>query len=107
MRGTVEANSPGAVFSTKQREELHKIAQFQRSVNELPSKSKAEAVCANRLTIQRAIEETAAIKLNCDIYTSLLALKIDSSVKAQRDLADLQSQVSGLVESFLKDRGYL
>ena len=64
-------------------------------------------LCANRVIINKAIDDAHQIKVKSEIFTSLLALKSEQSEKAKKDLSDLRGQVSDLVSKFLRERGYL
>ena len=73
----------------------------------MASQDAYDLLYANRDVILRVTEEVERISTKAEIYTSLLAMKTLQTEKAQKDLQDLQTQVSALVQAFLKERGYL
>ena len=105
MKASICSDALGQKFRTKQAEEMQKLVSFEQMVSSL--NDKPEQVSANRSMIKRAIDDASSLKLDAEIYCSLLTVEAEKSTKASQDAADLAAQVNSLVESFLAERGYL
>ena len=57
MQRYFEPNSVGSKFNQNQQEELNKIVLFQKSVQQMISQNKVTELCANRVIINRAIDD--------------------------------------------------
>ena len=75
MRRAFDGNPRDQQFGRRQGDELNKFLAFEQRVQTLAAQNKLQCICANRTTIRRVIDEAETLKMNADIYTSLLALK--------------------------------
>ena len=67
-------------------------------VNELDVSGQTDVILENRDKIMQVTNECEQLRINADVYASLVAQKINAPDNYRRDMKELQDNINSLIE---------